>query len=63
LDIAIDEANVYWIAADSIMRAPLGGGPAVTLGSSQYGPKQIAVDALAVYWTSSGDGTVMKVAK
>jgi hypothetical protein len=61
--IAIDGSYVYWTDADSVARAPRGGGAPATLASNLNGPKQIAVDALAVYWTSFGDGTVMKLAK
>lgn len=35
----------------------------VTLASGQGEPNGIAVDATTVYWTSTVDGTVMKIPK
>ena len=43
------------------MKAPLTGGAPTTLASGQGYPWAIAVDATSVYWTTVGDGTVMKV--
>jgi len=40
-----------------------GGRCLTTLASGQGEPYAIAVDANNVYWTSGGDGTVMKLAK
>jgi hypothetical protein len=78
--IAVNATGVYWTNAPSpdsdagieggvVMTAPLDGGPATILASTQFefinplleyllGPGQVAVDATNAYWI--GAGTVMK---
>jgi hypothetical protein len=70
-NMAVDTTSVYWTTASgggvegtadgTVMKAPIGGGPAVTLASIKAGPYGIAVDATSVYWISgagagSGEG-------
>jgi|SRR5580698_4480044 hypothetical protein len=76
--IAVDAAHVYWAnygesneptnTNGTIMKVPLGGGPAMTLASGQHDPYAIVVDSSNVYWGNAGtqtegykDGAVMKV--
>ena len=79
--LAADEANLYTSATDddgsvSMIAAPLGGGPPVTLGvlppppdpgESAAVPGGIALDSTFVYWTSApetdGMGTVIQAPK
>jgi hypothetical protein len=73
--MAVDHTSVYWSwrsnpmlwSPGAIMKAPLGGGTAVTLASSTY-PTALAVDSTSVYWIDQGtvwngigDGSVRKV--
>ena len=67
--IAVDSTSVYWTnmgggpagtIIDTVVKAPLGGGPAVTLATGGGG-EGIALDATNVYWTHASGGTVMKV--
>jgi hypothetical protein len=59
--LAVDATYLYWTdnAAGTVMKAPLAGGPAVTIASSQNYPYAIAIDNTNIYWTNNG-GTVMK---
>ena len=59
--IAVDGSNIYWVAGEDIMRAPLAGGPPVILASGQAQPNAIAVDNARVYWTNFG-GAVLSLA-
>ena len=68
--IAVDETNVYWTAGDwTVNRVGIDGSGRTVLASDQDDAWGIAVDARAVYWTTSGDGltasngTVMMLAK
>jgi hypothetical protein len=62
--MAVDATSVYWTNGGfpgSVMKVPIGGGPAVTLASNQISSLGIAVDATNVYWTQSeGSMAVMK---
>jgi hypothetical protein len=83
--IAVDATGVYWVNGGgldldggtliapntgTVMKAPLGGGAAITLASGLNVPGNIAVDATNVYRTNVGsqsggtwanDGSVMKL--
>jgi hypothetical protein len=78
LGIAVDSTSVYWtvpgICPDDggpctgmVMKAPKGGGSAITLASNEYAPAGITVDDSSVYWVNrSGpggttDGSVRKL--
>lgn len=64
--IAVDDANVFFATGDgSILSCPRDGctAPPRILAEKQGEPLGIAVDAVAVYWTSRTNGTVMRVAK
>ena len=66
--IAVDASGVYWSnsgAHASLVMLPAGGGTPTTLGTPANGVSpsyDIALDALAVYWTDY-DGSVKKMAK
>src|SRR5262249_55882576 len=67
--IAVDDANVYWIAGDdpaTINSAPKAGGSSgAPLVAGQHHPIAVAVDAVRMYWVNAyvgigaTDGTVM----
>ncbi len=74
--IAVDDANVYWVATGDpdqnngfVLTCPITGCATPTiLASAQHYPLRIKLDADAVYWTNNGqstgrDGSVWKVAK
>jgi hypothetical protein len=50
--LAVDATNVYWSTPSAVMQAPIAGGSATTLASSQF-VQDVAVDATSVYVTSS----------
>jgi hypothetical protein len=66
LGLAADDTGIYFTTEQGfVMTCPLSGcaaGPRI-LASAQAAPFAIVVDAAAVYWTNSGDGTVRKLAK
>jgi sugar lactone lactonase YvrE len=55
--VALDATSVYWTSSDAraVMKAPLAGGPVVTLVSSANPAPSggVAVDATNVYWTTT----------
>jgi hypothetical protein len=69
LAIAVDGANIYWIASEptdgatsSVLKVPVGGGSVTTLASMQPtvdAPLSVAVDETSVYWATSNG--VMKL--
>jgi hypothetical protein len=63
--MAVDADRLYFIddAAGEIRSVPIAGGDVTTVASGQSNPGAIAVDAMYVYWTNLGDGTLMKAAK
>ena len=64
--IVVDASYVYFtcFASDGTVRkVGLAGGPVVTIASAQNQPGYMAMDAKSLYWTNSGSGTVMKLAK
>jgi hypothetical protein len=61
--VATDGSNVYWTvpvtagpvsSSGEIRKAPVTGGPLVTVASGQGFPWSVAVDARFVYWTNHG---------
>ncbi len=68
--VAVDDKNVYVIAAGNVngadgalYRLPKAGGVAVELASSLHNPRELAVDKTHVYFTCYGDGTVQRIPK
>ena len=61
--LAVDETFVYWCLTDSIKRAPLAGGDAVTVLSGLTNPnvRMLAVDDTQIYW--GDDVAICRVAK
>jgi sugar lactone lactonase YvrE len=61
--LALDGANVYWDAKDSVAKAPLGGGPAQTLFGSAIasGTWGLAVDQTRVYWADQTTNSIQYV--
>jgi hypothetical protein len=68
----VDATSAYWsdYGSGMVMKAPLGGGTAVTLATGVIGAFTLAVDQTSVYWVAEGNclsdagtcpGTVMKV--
>lgn len=65
-DLALDDANVYWITnAGEVKKIDRNAslGDATTLASGQSSPMRMAIDTTHVYWTNVGDGTVRRVPK
>lgn len=54
--LAVDTTSVYWLNFDyitltsAVMKAPLGGGPAVQLAPARLNTRGLAVNASGVYW-------------
>jgi uncharacterized protein DUF5050 len=68
--LAVDSAYVYWDnykctvdggPCPSILKVPIGGGPATPLLYDQPNPYALAVDGTSVYWTDATSGKVMKL--
>jgi hypothetical protein len=64
--LTFDDTYVYWttkgtaIGEGTVAMAPKdGSGPSVILQGSQWDPWGIAVTGVALYWTNSGDNTVV----
>jgi hypothetical protein len=59
--LALDATSVYWTNFNTVRKAPLGGGPAITLwvDPADYTINDLAVDATSVYW--SGTTAIMKL--
>jgi hypothetical protein len=62
--IVSDGTYVYWANnfGFAVMRAPVGGGAAVTISCAQEKPQGIAQDTTNVYWTTEG-GSIKALAK
>ena len=61
---AFNGAKFFWTARfqNTVLTAPLNGGPQTVLASAQNEPTALVVDATHVYWLNSGtDGGLMKV--
>jgi hypothetical protein len=64
--VAVDEQSVYWSlgpgSARSVARAPIDGGPEITIASSDSPVEVLAVGGGTVYWTTTAHA-LMKVAR
>ncbi|HEX8796003.1 MAG TPA: hypothetical protein VF765_33870 [Polyangiaceae bacterium] len=69
LDIAVDEARVYWATGGNagtegaIVSCPIDGGTPTTLASRQAQVESIAIDAKNVYWTRFDDESLFMCPK
>jgi hypothetical protein len=65
--MTVDDSDVYWLHSGDVMKAPLSGGPPITLATGQDNPGCIVVDATSVYWGTASQtqrtyvGEVMKL--
>ncbi len=69
LGVAVDTLHVYFTVAGTtpdqagtcVMVAPIGGGSAATtLVGQQMGPSSIVSDGTNLYWSTSGDGSIVR---
>jgi stigma-specific protein Stig1 len=59
--IAVDQGYVYWANTDSVMRAPVAGGPTTTVAAGQRDLDFIAVSGPYLYWSLNGPhGSVLR---
>jgi hypothetical protein len=66
--LALDGGTLFWTDYASyplgtVKMMSVSGGTPVTLASGQDHPYWVAVSPTAVFWSSMGDGTIMKVAR
>jgi hypothetical protein len=59
--VAVDSANVYWVAGlRKVSKVPLGGGRVTNLASDQNDPEAVAADGAHVFWVNF-NGSVKEV--
>jgi hypothetical protein len=68
--VVVDDANLYWVQGNAVMKAAKSGGPGIGIAGGQTGVDCVAVDDKTVYWSLSGtekaqyaDGVILAVAK
>jgi hypothetical protein len=68
--VVVDDASIFWVQGNSVMKAPQNGGPGVGLAGGQTGVDCVAVDDKNVYWSLAGtekaqfaDGGIVSVPK
>jgi hypothetical protein len=54
--IAVDEAQVFWIASDDVLAVPIGGGQLTTIATDPLHPAALVDDGTNLYWLDSGNG-------
>ncbi len=65
--VVADTHDVYWAndgvdpGHGSVVRAPLGGGPVMTLAAGLGGAANVALDDSYLYWTEQHEGLVLRV--
>jgi hypothetical protein len=64
MDVAVGDGSLFWAdsAAQKIMRAPLGGGPAVTLAEDEFNAVWLTVRGANVYWVTGATPYVLRSA-
>ena len=63
--VTLDGRAVYWanMEGNSVRRAPLAGGAALTLAQNQGSPLDVTLDDEYVDWTNFSSNSVMRVPK
>lgn len=63
--VTVDEATVFWVRGSDLLYCPISGcsGPPTVFETYGHTPSRIAVDDVAVYWTSIEDAGVFKCPK
>jgi hypothetical protein len=68
--VVVDDASMYWVQGNAVMKASQNGGPGVGLAGGQTGVDCVAVDDKNVYWSIAGtekgqfaDGAIVSSSK
>jgi len=68
--VVVDDASIYWVQGNAVMKASKSGGPGVGIAGGQTGLDCVAVDDKNVYWSLAGtdkaqfaDGVIVSAPK
>ncbi len=52
--VVVDDAGIYWVQGNAVMKAAKSGGPGIGIAGGQTGVDCVAVDDRSIYWSLPG---------